>query len=204
MTTFDPLAERRRHGRQHAGTIRAYFPWWESQVRVGLLRVVAALPEADLDFKPRPELLTARETLVHIAEAERSWVHCVLDGAGGDQEWVVPVDERQPALGWRLAVDPPDRAGLIGLLEHWHRPTLAWLDRPESDLAHEVYSEGRKRHYTAHWVLDRVHEHEIHHREQLALYLRLLGHAAPGGGTGAVIGAGDPNTNRDFAGARHV
>jgi len=180
MTTgFDPIAERRRHGAQHTGTIRAYFPWWDTQVRPGLLRVIAAFPERDLDFKPLPELLTARETLVHIAEAEHAWVHCVLDNAAADQEWVTPVDEKDPSLGWRFAIDPPDGAGIVALLERWHRPTLAWLDRPAADLAYEVHSEQRKRHYTAHWVLDRVHEHEIHHREQLALYLRLLGHAAP-------------------------
>jgi uncharacterized damage-inducible protein DinB len=116
---------------------------------------------------------------VHLAEGERAWVHCVLDVAGADEEWVVPVDENDPARGWRLSIDTPDRATMLALLERWHQPTLAWLDRPVADLAYEVYSEQRKRHYTAHWVLDRVHEHEIHHREQLALYLRLLGHAVP-------------------------
>jgi len=178
MTPVDPLAERRRSGRDHAGTIRAYFPWWDTQVRPGLVRIVEAFPEGDLDFKPRPELLTARETIVHIAEGERSWVHAVLE-SGTDEEWVSLVDETRPELGFRLTIDPPDRAGLLALLERWHRPTQAWLDRPEADLAVEVHSPPRKRNYTAHWVLDRVHEHEIHHREQLALYLRLLGQTPP-------------------------
>ena len=85
----DPLTERRRSRAEHAGTIRAHFPWWDTQVRPGLLRLVTAVPKQDLDFKPRPELLTVRELVVHIAEAERAWVYCVLEGSK-DEEWVVP------------------------------------------------------------------------------------------------------------------
>jgi len=177
--TFDPIAERRRSGAEHAGTIRAYFPWWDTQVRPGLIRVIEAFPERDLDFKPRPELLTARETVVHIAEAEHSWVDGVLGQGADNEEWVSPVDPDDPARGWKLTIEAPDRASMLELLERTHRSTRAWLDRPAADLAFEVYSETRKRHYSAHWVLDRVHEHDIHHREQLALYLRLLGIEPP-------------------------
>jgi len=174
-TRPDPLAERRSSGIEHAGTIRAYFPWWDTQVRPGLVRLVEAFPEHDLDFKPRPELMTARELLVHIAECERYWVHCVIEGAV-EEEWVVPLDD--PRQGYRLIVDAPDRASLLALLEQWHRPTQAWLDRPESDLAREIVSEARGR-CTVHWILDRGHEHEIHHRAQLGVYLRMLGAEPP-------------------------
>jgi uncharacterized damage-inducible protein DinB len=177
MTAPDPLAERRRSGAEHAGTIRAYFPWWDTQVRPGMVRMIEALPERDLDFKPRPELMTARELIVHIAEAERSWVHCVLEGAT-EEDWVVPADD--PAHGYRLVVDAPDGASLLALLEQWHRPTQAWLNRHDSALTHEVVSEAKGgRRYTVHWILDRVHEHEIHHRAQLGVYLRLLGIEPP-------------------------
>lgn len=172
----DPLAERRRYGAEHAGTIRASFPWWETQVRPGLVRLVEALPEGHFDFKPQPVLMTARELVVHIAEAERSWVHSVIEGAA-EEDWVVPQDD--PAKGYRLLVEAPDRASLLALLEQWHRPTKEWLDRPESDLAREVVSEVRRRTYTVHWILDRVHEHEIHHRAQLGVYLRMLGIEPP-------------------------
>jgi uncharacterized damage-inducible protein DinB len=36
-----------------------------------------------------------------------------------------------------------------------------------------------ERRFTLHWILDHVQEHEIHHRAQLNLYLRLLGIAPP-------------------------
>lgn len=177
MTPPDPLAERRRSGIEHAGTIRAYFPWWDTQVRPGLLRLVAAAAERDLDFKPRPELMTVRELVVHIAETERAWVHCTIDGAT-DEEWVVPIDD--PARGFRLTVAAPDHASLLAMLEQWHRPTQAWLDHPESELSREVVSEAKGgRRYSVHWILDRVHEHEIHHRAQLGVYLRVLGIVPP-------------------------
>ncbi len=176
IPAFDPIAERRRCGADHAGTIRAYFPWWDTQVRPGLVRVIEAFPEDQLDFKPRPELLTAREIVVHIAEAEFAWVHCVIDGFT-DEEWVTPQED--PSQGFRLTVAAPDRASVLERLEEWHRPTQAWLERPESDLARAIVSEQRGRTYTVHWILDRVHEHEIHHRAQLVSYLRLLGIEPP-------------------------
>jgi len=177
IVTPDPLVERRRCGADHAGTIRAYFPWWDTQVRPGLLKALTALPARHFDFKPRSELLTARELIVHIAEAEHSWIYCVLDGHP-EQDWVVPKDDA--SQGYRLVVDAPDHASLFAMLERWHRPTLAWLDRPASDLTYSVAPESKAgRRYTAHWVLDRVHEHEIHHRAQLGVYLRMLGIEPP-------------------------
>ncbi|MDM7916098.1 MAG: DinB family protein [Candidatus Eisenbacteria bacterium] len=173
---FDPIAERRRSGAEHAGTIRASFPWWDTQVRPGLVRLVEALPAKHFDFKPLPQLLTAREMIVHIAEAEFSWVHCILDG-GEDEEWVARRDD--PSEGFRLTVDAPDSGSMLARLEQWHRPTQAWLDRPDSELGRQIVSQSRGRTYTVHWVLDRVHEHEIHHRAQLASYLRLLGIEPP-------------------------
>ena len=35
------------------------------------------------------------------------------------------------------------------------------------------------RRFTLHWILDHVQEHEIHHRAQLNLYLRIMGITPP-------------------------
>jgi uncharacterized damage-inducible protein DinB len=43
----------------------------------------------------------------------------------------------------------------------------------------QVEGEANLRRYTAHWILDHVQEHEIHHRAMLNLYLRLLGVEPP-------------------------
>jgi uncharacterized damage-inducible protein DinB len=172
-------AARARSAADHAGTIRAFYPYWDAQYRPYLIEAVSSFPAAQLDYKPRPEMLTARQIIVHIAETERGWIHAVIDGAA-DEDWVLPAVN--PADGWRMAIDAPDTATLLALIERWHEPTQRWLDRPAAELGRVVrrrLDDGSERSYTVHWILDHVQEHEIHHRAQLNLYLRLLGVEPP-------------------------
>ncbi|HYJ33281.1 MAG TPA: DinB family protein [Candidatus Binatia bacterium] len=163
----------------YAGTIRAYYPFWDTQHRPFLLAAVAALPREKFDFKPRPEMFTAHQMIVHIAECERHWIHVVIEG-GAYEEWVAPAEP--PEQGWTNVVDLPDHASLFAALEKWHRNTQRQLERPASDLTKVITwrdPSGREFSYTLHCILDRVHEHEIHHRGQLNLYLRLMGIEPP-------------------------
>ena len=172
-------AGRRRSAADYAGTIRSFFPFWDAQYRPFLIRAVEALPAGGFDFKPRPELLTAHQMILHIAEAERGWIHNVVEG-GSYEEWVVPHPE--PGQGWKTVYDAPDHAALLSVLEKWHRPTQRWFERPAAELGRVISyqpSEGPERRYTLHWILDHVQEHEIHHRAQLNLYLRLMGIEPP-------------------------
>lgn len=163
----------------HPGTIRAFYPYWDTQYRPFLLQAVEALPAKHFDFKPHPELLTAHQLILHIAEAERGWLHHVVEG-GSYEEWVIPHDD--PAQGWKTVYDAPDHAALQALLEEWHRPTQRWFGKPASELGRVVTyrpPEGPERRFTLHWILDHLQEHEIHHRAQLNLYLRLMGIKPP-------------------------
>lgn len=172
-------AGRMSSGADHAGTIRAYYPFWDTQYRPFLIKAVEALPVEHFDFKPRPELLTAHQMILHIAECERGWIHHVVEG-GPDEEWVSPAAD--PAQGWVTVYDAPNHAALLGELEKWHRSTQRWLDRPASELGRVITyrrPEGLERRFTLHWVLDHLQEHEIHHRGQLNLYLRLVGIVPP-------------------------
>ncbi len=172
-------APRRLSLNDHAGTIRAHFPFWDTQIRPFLLHVVQALPVEQFDFKPLPGLMTAHQLVVHIAEGERGWLHHVV-GGGRYEEWVVP--RADPAQGFDTTIAAPDHAALFALLEEWHRPTQRWLDRPISDLGRSVGyqpEQGPQRRFTLHWILERVQEHEIHHRGQLVTYLRLMGVEPP-------------------------
>lgn len=163
----------------HAGTIRAYYPFWDTQYRPFLIKAVEALPQEHFDFKPRPELLTAHQMILHIAECEHAWIDYVVEG-GPEEEWVSPAPDA--AQGWVTVFDAPDHAALLRELEISHRGTQRWLDRPSSEL-HRVIThrrpDGPERRFTLHWVLDHLQEHEIHHRAQLNLYLRLLGIEPP-------------------------
>lgn len=172
-------AARARSALDYPGTIRAFYPYWDAQYRPYLLEALDQFPEAQLDYKPRPEMLTARQVVIHIAEAERAWIHAVIDG-GVEEEWVSPAADA--ADGWRTVIEATDRAALHDMLERWHEPTQRWLERRVGDLARVVHRrlpDGSERSYTVHWILDHVQEHEIHHRAQLNLYLRLLGMEPP-------------------------
>lgn len=163
----------------HPGTIRSFYPFWDAQYRPFLIHAVRALPAERFDFKPSPELMTAHQMILHIAEAERGWIHNVVDG-GTYEEWTVPHED--PAQGWVTVHDAPDHAALLATLEEWHRPTQRWFERPASELARVIVNRqpgGPERACTLHWILDHVQEHEIHHRAQLNLYLRLMGIEPP-------------------------
>ena len=50
----------------HAGTIRSFYPFWDTQVRPFLVGAVRTLPEVRFDFKPRPASLTARQLVLYL------------------------------------------------------------------------------------------------------------------------------------------
>src|SRR6266542_1387560 len=79
-------AGRARSAADFPGTIRSFYPFWDAQYRPFLIRAVEALPAERFDFKPRPEMLTAHQMILHIAEAERDWLHHVV-GGGSYEEW---------------------------------------------------------------------------------------------------------------------
>jgi uncharacterized damage-inducible protein DinB len=173
------FASRTRSAADYPGTIRSYYPFWDTRYRPFLIKAIEAIPADRFDFKPRPELLTAHQIIVHIPEAERAWIHQIVEG-GTDEEWVIPHPE--PGQGWKTVRDVPDHAALLALLEEWHRPTQRWLDRPVAELERVIeykFKDGTERRYKLHYILDHLQEHEIHHRAQLNLYLRLMGIEPP-------------------------
>ena len=183
MTTITPdqirRAGRAESAESHPGTIRGYYPFWDTQYRPFLLLAAAALPRERFDFKPAPEMFTAHQILVHIAETEIGWIDGVVEGRPV-KDWVVP--HENPTQGWVTDVDLPDHTALYAAMEQAHKRTQTWLDKPVSELARVVTWRGpgdSERRATLHWVLDHLQEHEIHHRAQLNLYLRLMGIAPP-------------------------
>lgn len=164
---------------KHAGIIKAHYPFWDTYHRPGLLAALDALPTEHFDYKPRPEMMTARQQLLHIAEAELRWVSHIVDGEP-------PVDytleAANPADGWVTAYDAPDHNALRFALEEAHRHTQRWFGFPSAELDRVVVylrPDGAERRFTLHWILDHVQEHELNHRAQLFIYLRLLGITPP-------------------------
>ena len=161
-----------------AGTIRAYYPFWDAQYRPYLVAAVRRLPVEKFDWKPQPGMFTARQIVLHIAEVERWWV----DHLAGGQPYEDYVTEGPGGVGWADAIAAPDHAALLALLEQHHEPTQRLFREPAKELSRDVVipaKGGGTRSITLHWLLDHVQEHEIHHRAQLNMYLRLLDIAPP-------------------------
>jgi uncharacterized damage-inducible protein DinB len=164
---------------QHAGIIKGHYPYWDSYFRPGLIEAVERLPTDQFDFKPRPEMMTARQHILHIAEAELRWVSHIVDGEPPIDYTREAVD---PAQGWVDAYDAPDHNALRFALEEAHRHTQRWFGFPVAELDRVIVwqrPDGVERRFTLHWVLAHVQEHELHHRGQLCVYLRLLGITPP-------------------------
>ena len=163
-------------GAAFSGTVKAYFPYWDSYFRPYLLDAVDLLPAEHFDWKPRPEMLTARQVILHIAEVERMWVHHTWEKE--PYEDFVVAD----TVGWKAVYDAPDHNALRFVLEEYHRHTQRIFGLPASELEKKTTRtrrDGTTEEYTLHWILAHTEEHEIHHRAQLNMYLRMLGITPP-------------------------
>ena len=165
---------------RYEGLLKAYYPFWDAQYRPYLIEAVEALTPELFDFKPRPEMLTARQVVLHIAEAELWWIHHIVEGEPSED---YTLRHEDPAQGWVTVYDAPDHNALRFTLEEAHRHTQRWFGLPATELARQVThrrDDGQERRFTLHWIFDHLQEHEIHHRAQLNLYLRLAGVEPPG------------------------
>jgi uncharacterized damage-inducible protein DinB len=185
MSTATPASNPRQLARldsagQHPGRIKAHFPFWDTYYRPSLVAGLEALPADRFDYKPRPEMFTAGQIALHIAEAELWWVSHIVDGEPF-KDYTLP--HQDPAQGWVSVYDAPDHNALRFVLEEAHRHTQRWFGFPVAELdrviTHVRADTGEERRFTLHWVLDHVQEHELHHRAQLFTYLRLMGITPP-------------------------
>ena len=175
-------ASRRLSAADFVGTIGSFYPFWDAQYRPYLLLALDVLPPERFDFKPRPEMFTAQQLILHIAENEWGFIHNIVDGGMNPQweHWLV--EHEDPSKGWKTVRDAPDHASLRDLLEESHRPTQGWFARPQAELGRVFRwagDAGVERKATLHWILDGVQEHENYHRGQLNMYLRLMGITPP-------------------------
>ena len=183
-TTEDELLARTLEARllseeSFAGTIKAQYPFWDAQYRPYLLAAVDQLPVERFDYKPRPEMMTAQQVILHIAEAERWWIHHIVEGEAYE-DWVV--EHEDPAQGFVTMYDAPDHNAMKFALEEYHRHTQRIFGLPASELEKKTTRtrrDGTTEEYTLHWILAHTEEHEIHHRAQLNMYLRMLGITPP-------------------------
>jgi len=129
-------------------------------------KVIAAVPNANRDYKPDPKSRSAWDIAVHIAMSDIWFADSIL---GGKFEWT-----GEPATPAEMT-DP-------AAVAKWHQTHLA--DRlaklramSPDQMTREVEFFGRKG--PACTWLAMMNNHTVHHRGQLAAYLRAAGSKVP-------------------------
>jgi uncharacterized damage-inducible protein DinB len=133
---------------------------------VATRKVIAAVPSGNRDYRPDPKSRTAWELAVHIATSDMWFADCILNGAF---EWTG--EAPTPA-------EFTDPAAIAG----WHETHLAEkLARIRAMTPEQLLREGDFFGTKAPMVTFLVpfNNHHIHHRGQLAAYLRAAGSKVP-------------------------
>ncbi|MBI3396644.1 MAG: DinB family protein [Spirochaetia bacterium] len=139
-----------------------YFDEWK-HVREGTRKLAAVVPDDKLDFKPSPDLMPLGELTRHIVGA----VYFML-GRWLKRDVKAPDNIRKK--------EPLNRAAFIAELDVTDKLVQAVLsDLTMEDLDREAYKTESGESRSTGYVVWHLGEHEIHHRAQLKLYLKLLG-----------------------------
>lgn len=127
-----------------------------------LIRLVALVPEDNLDWSPKPELWNFRGILIHIAAARDDWMEGAEIGVNPEQSvWHTVRTKDDVVAAYRRT---------------WER--LAIFLRSAERLGH-TFSDPEDGDFTGHWMAFHLLEHDIHHRADIFHYLALLGIETP-------------------------
>jgi uncharacterized damage-inducible protein DinB len=131
---------------------------------------------ADLDFRPAPDMMSFREIARHILDAGEALAGTLLDGL---ENYAEPgVRERFPKYFPPLAADAGPAALAAGLRGVLDRRAGELLARPPEFWSHIITRlDGQK--VTRLEMLQFAKEHELTHRAQMFVYLRLNGVVPP-------------------------
>ena len=129
-------------------------------------KVIAAVPNGNRDYKPDPKSRSAWEVAVHIATSDIWFADCILEG---NFEWT-----GEPPMPAEFT-DP-------GAVAKWHEKHLAEKlakirAMTDAQLLKETDFFGTKGPVVTFMVP--FNNHHIHHRGQLASYLRAAGSKVP-------------------------
>lgn len=147
-------------------------------VRENTIKVVEEIPEGQLDFASAPGTRTFRQLITHIIQGDGfAGVHrerrTSFDGLNFGQimaEW--HADEQRMRT----------KAELLDLLKTRGEATAAWMDTLDDAFLAERFNQPPNVTPTTKSRLEMLmglKEHEMHHRAQLMLMLRLIGQVPP-------------------------
>ncbi len=127
---------------------------------------LAAIPESGADFRPDPKSRTARELIFHIAGTDKWFVDSLIAGAFGPEEPNIPQDLKT-------------HADLANWWEKEMKEGLEKLRKLTPEQAANVMDFFGAFQFPAAVFAGWMTKHTIHHRGQLAAYIRAAGGKVP-------------------------
>ncbi len=139
-----------------------YFDEW-AEIRDGTRQLALLLPDDKLDFRPHPEMVPLGELSRHIIGS----IYFMLG------RWL---GREVKAPDYIRRKDPLGRDGFLTMLTETDALVQGTLkDLSPDDLKKESHVTPGGKSHSYGWVVWHLGEHEIHHRAQLKMYLKLLG-----------------------------
>jgi uncharacterized damage-inducible protein DinB len=141
-------------------------------VRQDTALAVEELPAGELDFKPTPEVDSFRQIAMHILQAGNGLSGLLLDG----EETLTGPEFREKMKKHFSTIAPDaDAAALAAELRSAIEPKIAGLEKQSPEWYAEIVTRVDGQKVTRLEMLQFVKEHELTHRAQLFMYLRLKG-----------------------------
>lgn len=147
------------------------FPF-RHEVRAGTLQAVRNLPDEHLEWKPPGGVHSIMGWLRHIAQSEDWWIQA---GVHGRHDFVPRRKSQLADISSVLGYLEETRAVTEQLLENWPASMLAET-RP---VPPGYRAAPRGTDLPLHWIMGNLYNHELHHRAQIYLHLRLMGLEPP-------------------------
>ncbi len=142
-------------------------PVW-ARFNEDLIRLVALVPEDQLNWSPKPELWNFRGIMLHIAATRDGWLEGTGDGESVPSVWT--------------SVRTKDEI-VSAYARTWDR-LARFLAQPEKLAAmYDDADADPPERFSGHWMAFHLLEHDIHHRADIFHYLALLGIETPNIGT---------------------
>jgi uncharacterized damage-inducible protein DinB len=128
-------------------------------------RAVAAIPDDKLDFRPTVEMMSARELALHLIGN-----YSFLAAGMGENDWGLE--------SFKLKGNYKSTQELVEVFDQLYRRTRGRLEQfPDDGFDLRVKPFGAEQKISS--IAMGIAEHEIHHRGQLYVYLRLMGVTPP-------------------------
>lgn len=147
----------------------AFFDTWKA-IRQDTAQAVEDFPAAEFDFKPVPELMSFREIARHILDAGHALTGVLNDG----YEDLASCRQLFKDYAVPLAADAEPAALAAALRDSLALRTSQTLQKPPEFFSGLINRMDGQR-VTRLEMFQFVKEHEVAHRAQLFLYLRLKG-----------------------------